>query len=200
MQALLVAPNLRDWGGRRDHALLLLLYNSGARVSEILSMKQNQVKFGATSFLHLYGKGRKERTVPLWPSTARTLRVWFNEISGSTDLAFPSLTNRMLTRNGLNYLLQKAVVQASTSCQSLRGKTVTPHMVRHSTATHLLQSGVDISVIALWLGHESIKTTHIYLDSDLATKERALNKLNSPISQKRRFIAKDKLLAFLDSL
>ncbi len=201
MQAVISAPNLKNWSGRRDHALLLLLYNSGARASEIVGMKQSQIIFGTSTFLHLYGKGRKERAIPIWTSTARTLRAWFKELSSrNTDLAFPSATNGMLTRNGLNYLLQKAVKQAATRCYSLRNKTITPHMVRHSTATHLLQSGVDISVIALWLGHESIGTTHIYLESDLATKERALSKLLSPDERKRRFVAKDKLLAFLESL
>ncbi len=201
IDALLAAPDLSTWTGRRDNALLLTLYNSGARISEITALKRQQVSFGPSTFLYLQGKGRKERTVPLWPRTARALRMWFEEITAlNVDLAFPSVAKKRLTRNGFDYILQRAVKQASTHCLSLRTKHVTPHVVRHSTATHLLQSGVDLSVIALWLGHESIETTHVYIESDLATKELALNKLAPLGVEWSRFKADDKLLAFLASL
>jgi integrase/recombinase XerD len=201
MEAILSAPDLSQWSGRRDHALLLTLYNSGARVSEITALEQSQFCFGAQSFLRFQGKGRKERAVPLWTKTARALQTWFRELSGrETNLAFVSARGRKLTRNGVDYILQQAVEQAVNECPSLRDKKITPHVVRHTTATHLLQSGVDISVIALWLGHESIETTHIYLEADLTTKERALNKLAPAGVEVPRFKVKDEVLAFLATL
>jgi site-specific recombinase XerD len=201
MEAILSAPDLSQWSGRRDHALLLTLYNSGARVSEITGLGQSQFCFGAQSFLRFQGKGRKERAVPLWTKTARALQTWFRELSDrETNLAFVSARGGKLTRNGVDYILQQAVEQAVNECPSLRDKKITPHVVRHTTATHLLQSGVDISVIALWLGHESIETTHIYLEADLTTKERALNKLAPAGAEVPRFKAKDEVLAFLATL
>jgi integrase/recombinase XerD len=201
IDALLAAPDLKIAAGRRDHALLLTLYNSGARASEIITLRTSQVALGTCSFLYLHGKGRKERTIPIWSKTASVLRSWLAEIAGlQTDLVFANVTGQKLTRNGLNYILQRAVKRASIQCPSLATKTVTPHMLRHTTATHLLQSGVDISVIALWLGHESIETTHIYLESDLDTKERALNKLAPAGSEIPRFRPTDEVLEFLSSL
>lgn len=201
MEALLAAPDLTQWSGRRDHALLLTLYNSGARVSEIMALEQAQLSFGAQNVLHLHGKGRKERAVPLWTKTARALQAWFKELAGRpTSLVFLSARGKKLTRNGVDYILQQVVERAVKECPSLRDKKVTPHMLRHTTATHLLQSGVDISVIALWLGHESIETTHIYLETDLATKEKALNKLAPAGAEVPRFKAKDEVLAFLAAL
>jgi integrase/recombinase XerD len=201
MDAILAAPDLRSWQGRRDHALLLTLYNSGARVSEIAAVEQFQCRFGVQSLLQLQGKGRKERTIPLWITTARTLQAWFRELAGRpTPLAFPSARGTQLTRNGVDYILQQAVTQAARSCPTLREKSVTPHTVRHTTATHLLQAGVDLAVIALWLGHESIETTHIYLEADLATKEQALGKLAPAGAEVPRFKAKDEVLAFLAGL
>jgi len=202
VNALISAPDLAKWRGRRDHALLVTLYNSGARASEIIELRQTQVVLAKNSFLHLYGKGRKERTVPLWVTTARTLRSWFDELGGAldTNLAFPNTAGKALTRNGLNYILQQAVQRGSPKCPTLREIHVTPHMVRHSTATHLLQSGADIALIALWLGHESIETTHIYLESDLTAKERVLQKLAPTGKKLQRFKADDKVLAFLATL
>ncbi|HKX28136.1 MAG TPA: site-specific integrase [Blastocatellia bacterium] len=201
IDAVLAAPDLTRRSGRRDQALLLTLYNTGARVSEITELRRDQVNFGTSSFLQLYGKGRKERAVPLWPRTARILQAWFREIESSPhSLAFPSLRGNPLTRDGVNYVLQRAVSTASQGCPGLREKKISPHTLRHSTAMHLLQSGVDITVIALWLGHESIETTHIYLEADLETKERALNKLAPAGSETPRFKAQDEVLAFLTAL
>jgi integrase/recombinase XerD len=200
-EALLAAPDLQTWQGRRDHALLLTLYNSGARVSELTALQCHQVHFGACSFLQLSGKGRKERSVPLWPKTARTLKAWFAELAAKPmSPAFPSARGRPLTRNGVDYLLQQAVCRAALHCPSLRSKRISPHTWRHTTATHLLQSGVDISVIALWLGHESTETTHVYIEADLATKESALEKLAPAGKTVPRFKATDPLLAFLATL
>jgi integrase/recombinase XerD len=201
MEAILAAPDLTNWQGRRDHALLLTLYNSGARVSEITSMQRGQVHFGATTFLQLHGKGRKERSVPLWTKTSRALQVWFRELEGTShQTAFPNARGKPLSRDGVDYILQQAFTCATEKCESLQGRKISPHTVRHATAMHLLQSGVDITVIALWLGHESIETTHIYLEADLQTKERALNKLAPAGSEVPRFKAKDEVLAFLATL
>lgn len=201
MEALLNAHDLSTWQGRRDHALLLTLYNSGARVSEITGLQRSQVRFGGSSYLHLHGKGRKDRTVPLWPQTGRTLQVWFRELEGQPHtLAFPSVRGTALSRDGVNHLLQRAVARATIGCPSLRERRISPHTFRHTTAMHLLQSGVDISVIALWLGHESLETTHIYLEADLKTKERALEKLAPAGASAPRYQAQDEVLAFLSTL
>jgi integrase/recombinase XerD len=201
VEALLAAPDRSCWVGPRDHALLLTLYNSGARVSEVTTLQRHQVCFGTPTFLQLTGKRRKERTVPLWPHTSRTLQAWFAELGeegGRT--AFPNTRGRPLSRDGVAHLLQRATHKAMTGCPSLRAKKITPHVLRHTTALHLLQAGVDIAVIALWLGHESIETTHVYLEIDLAYKEQALHKLAPIEGPLARFTAPDTLLAFLASL
>ena len=175
VDAILAAPDLATWTGRCDHAMLLTLYNTGARVSELTSLESRQVNFGSKTFVELHGKGRKERTVPLWPKTARILQAWFRETAaGPSTLAFPSARGRQLSRDGVGCFLEKAAQHAAKNCATLIDKHVHPHLVRHSTAMHLLQSGVDITVIALWLGREHIQTTHGYVEADLATKERAL--------------------------
>jgi integrase/recombinase XerD len=200
IQALLDAPNRAWWTGRRDHALLLTLYNSGARVSEITSLPCHQVSFGASTFVQLAGKGRKERTVPLWPETRQVLKVGFNELGDkSKGLAFPSARGNPLSRDGVDYLLKQAIQRALPTCPSLATKHITPHVIRHSTALHLLQAGVDVATIALWLGHESIETTHVYLETDLALKK-ALAKLDPVNTAWGRFKAVDPLLDFLASL
>jgi integrase/recombinase XerD len=201
IQALLAAPDRSKWSGRRDHALLLSLYNSGARVSEMIAFKRDEVSFGASTFVQLTGKGRKERTIPLWPETAQVLKAWFRELGEQTNpMAFPNARGNPLSRHGVDYLLTKAVQCATDSCPSLATKTISPHVVRHTTAMHLLQAGVDIATIALWLGHESIETTHMYLEADLAMKEKALGKLDPVESEWKRFQANDPLLEFLAAL
>lgn len=202
MEAIVMAPNRSIWSGRRDHALLLTMYNTGARVSEIIALQKTNFMFGSSTFVHIHGKGRKERSLPLWSRTARALRAWFDEPrSARSPTAFPNSVGRQLTRNGFDHILQQTVGKASQTCSSLSGKHVTPHMVRHSTATHLLQSGVDMSVIALWLGHERLETTHIYVEADLSAKQRALDKLSpgeTPAAPKLE--VSDEVLAFLASL
>ena len=201
MQALLATPDTSTWTGRRDYALLLTLYNSGARVSEVLALKRGQVCFGASTFLQLTGKGRKERTVPLWAHTAQALKGWFEELGeGAGSIAFPNARGKALSREGVDYLLKQAIQRATPVCPSLATKNITPHVVRHSTAMHLLQAGVDIATIALWLGHESIETTHVYLQADLAMQEKALEKLDPVEGRWKRFQADDPLLTFLNSL
>lgn len=201
IDAILAAPDRANWLGRRDHALLLTFYNTGARLSELKELKRSAAVFGATASLHLHGKGRKDRQVPLWPDTARTLRDWFNENGNvSGDLAFPNARKGVLSSDGVAYILNRAVNRAILHCPSLSSKRVTPHVLRHTTAMHLLQSGVDVAVIALWLGHETIETTHIYVEADLALKEKALNKLLPPKTKSSRFKPNDQLISFLASL
>ena len=201
VEAILAAPDLSKWKGRRDYALLLTLYNSGARVSELVSLQPSEVHFGSSNSLTLFGKGRKERTVPLWTKTTGVLQKWFRELPAmSTGTAFPNARGGPLSRDGVNYILQLAVQRAAAACPSLSSKRISPHTVRHSTAMHLLQSGVDISVIALWLGHESIETTHTYIEADLAMKEKALEKTTPHEGRNTRFKASDSLMKFLAAL
>lgn len=200
IDALLAAPDQSHWRGRRDAAMLLTLYKKGARVSEITALHREHIALGAaSSVVHLLGKGRKHRDIPLWPRTASVLKAWFREQSNAdTPLVFPSARGQRLSRNGVDYILKQAA--ASANCLSLKAKRIHPHAIRHTTGSHLLQSGVDISVIALWLGHESVQTTHIYVEADLATKQRALGKLEPAGTTARRYKPKDQVLAFLATL
>jgi integrase/recombinase XerD len=189
------------WIGQRDHALLLTMYNSGGRVSEIIGLSWQQVRFGTTTYLDLNGKGRKERSVPLWPKTAKVLHQWRQRQARSSALTiFPSVRGNALTRDSVHHLLREIVQLAIPACPSLATKQVSPHLIRHGTAMSLLQSGVDITVIVLWLGHEDVQTTHVYLQADLAMKEKALSKLAPPETKTARFKPCDELLAFLASL
>jgi site-specific recombinase XerD len=198
IDAILSATNLSEWSGRRDHVLLLTLYNPGARVSEIICLQQPQFSFGTKSFVQFNGKGRKERCVPLWSTTAKALKEWFAESGDrSPTVAFPNARGSSLTRDGVDYILQQAVKRAVVSCPSLNNKRIFPHLLRHTCALHMLQSGVDIAVIALWLGHENIQTTHGYIEADLAIKEQALQKLAPAGQTTTRFQPDDALLAFL---
>lgn len=201
MDAILGAPDRTRWAGRRDNAILATLYNTGARASELCSLQRAHVTFGACPSLRLHGKGRKERAVPLWKKTAKGLHAWFGELAtAGHPFAFPNANEGQLTRHGLGYLLREATRRATATCPSLATKQVSPHVIRHTTAVHLLQSGVDSAVIALWLGHESVETTHVYLEADLASKKRALDKLAPLGPPAQHFKATDKLLAFLESL
>jgi site-specific recombinase XerD len=139
VDALLAAPDQSHWRGRRDSALMLTLYNTGARVSEITALHREHVQFGASTFVHLLGKGRKHRDIPLWPKTAQVLKVWFREQSGATtSLAFPSARGQRLSRNGVDYILKQAVSRANSP--SLKSKRIHPHAIRHTTGSHLLQA------------------------------------------------------------
>jgi integrase/recombinase XerD len=201
ISALLECCDRAQWSGRRDHALILTLYNTGARVSELTTLRRSQVHFSTVTVIQLEGKGRKQRGVPVWPRTARTLRLWFEELTTvASEAAFPNAQGVSLTRHGVAFRLGEAADRAREICPSLVGKRVTPHVIRHTTAMHLLQAGVDIATIALWLGHESIETTHLYLEADLALKEKALQKLAPQGPAVRRFKADDPLLAFLGGL
>jgi integrase/recombinase XerD len=201
MKAVQAGTDLSTWSGRRDHVLLATLYNTGARVSEVVALKVADFAPGSTATLHLRGKGRKERRVPLWKSTSRLLSRWLDSQPGPPDRPlFPNRDGRPMTRSGVAFRLRLAVQKAIDACPSLRGRRISPHTLRHTTAMHLLQAGVDITVIALWLGHESPTTTHGYVEADLAMKKRALDKLVEPARRHVRFKPSDDLLAFLDGL
>lgn len=201
MEAILAAPDRSTWSGHRDHVLLATLYNTGARVSEIIAVCVGDVVLDQTASVRLHGKGRKDRAVPLWKSTMKRLQEWLPRLAGGPQAPlFPNARGRVLTRSGVETRLRVAVATATTGCPSLAKRRISPHTLRHTTAMHLLQSGVDLSVIALWLGHESIDTTHLYIEADLAMKERALATLQDPPSTAWRFRASDRLLAFLDHL
>jgi integrase/recombinase XerD len=181
IEAILMAPDTTTWSGQRDVVLLTILYNTGARVSEVTALRYaDAINPGCTAIL-LHGKGRKERVVPLWKRTSVLLQHWRKQ-NGATAQS-PLCPNRFgqpMTRSGVTQRLKLATKQASNVCSSLQGKVVTPHIVRHTTAMSLLQAGVDLSVIALWLGHESVTTTHHYLEADLNMKEQALATLQPP--------------------
>lgn len=201
IEAILDAPNPTTWSGRRDRALFSTLYNTGARVSEIVSIKCIDIEDELCTALHLHGKGRKERVVPLWKRTSRILKQWLRQIDQSPHSpVFPNRFGKAVTRSGVEKQLQAAVKKAQTKCPSLRDKIVSPHTIRHTTAMHLLQSGVDLSVIALWLGHESIETTHAYMQADLEMKKQALGKMKEPKTGAVHFQPSQDILAFLDSL
>lgn len=201
LQAVLDAPDLATWSGQRDRVMFATFYNTGARVSEIIAITVSDLHLGATSTVHLHGKGRKERTVPLWKTTATDLGAWLPRIArGPTAPLFPNRGRTSLTRSGVEARLRRAVRTAAITCPTLRHRRISPHTFRHTTAMHLLQAGVDLTVIALWLGHESPATTHRYLEADLKMKEQALQRLTPPRGRARRFRAPDRLLQFLDGL
>lgn len=201
IEAVLQAPDSHTWSGQRDRVLLATLYNTGARVSEIIAVRRVDLECERAQALHLHGKGRKERVVPLWKQTATLLRAWVLRIGPEPQQPlFPNRFNQAMTRSGVASRLQCATKAAAKQCPSLRDKRISPHLIRHTTAMHLLQAGVDITVIALWLGHESVVTTHKYLEADLKMKERALAALQPPETTAARFKPSDALLTFLDSL
>jgi site-specific recombinase XerD len=200
-QAILDAPDPTTFSGRRDRLLFQLLYNTGARVSELVALNRQDLLAGTCQTVTLHGKGRKQRTVPLWKKTAKQMRQWLDQLP--PEPSTPIFINRWgtrLTRFGIEKRLAVAAAKAAQACPSLRGQTVSPHVFRHTTAMHLLQSGVDITAIALWLGHESPLTTHKYIEADLEMKKKILNHLTTLKSPKTTYRQKDQLLAFLEAL
>lgn len=201
VDALLAAPDQGSWSGRRDHALILLAVQTGLRLSELTSLRREDLHFGAGAHVRVIGKGRKERCTPLSKSTRAVLTAWVREPLRAEDQPlFPNARGGRLSAHGVHYLLDKHVAVAAGQCSSLKNKRVSPHVLRHTTAMDLLQAGVDCSVIALWLGHESIETTRIYLDADLALKEQVLDKTTPPNGKPGRYRPDDRLLAFLRDL
>lgn len=201
IDSLLKQPDQSCVLGRRDYALILLAIQTGLRASELINLRTSDVQCGATAYISCMGKGRKERTVPLTKVTSKVIQAWITEQQENRDrYLFLNARGQKLSLDGLEYIIRKYALKAQACCPSLLKKKVTPHVLRHTTAMQLLQSGVDIATIALWLGHESIETTHIYLEADLKLKEDALSKTAPPGVVSKRFKANDKLLAFLDTL
>lgn len=201
VDALLQAPDQRTWSGRRDHAFLLVAVQTGLRLSEMTGLKREDLILGAGAHLRVFGKGRKERCTPIAKPTLAILKAWLRERQrGDGQIPFPSARGDRLSVHGVQYMLNKHRLTASKACPSLRQKRVTVHRLRHTMAMDLLQSGVDRSVIALWLGHESVETTQIYLDASLAMKEEALAKTTPPHGKPGRYRPSDELLNFLNRL
>jgi integrase/recombinase XerD len=201
IDALLAAPNQKTWLGRRDHAFLLTAVQTGLRLSEMTALRHGDVSLGAGAHVHCQGKGRKERCTPLTKSTVSVLKAWIRE-QGKEDseFLFPSTRGVRLSAPGVQHMVARHVAKARQSCPTLAKKRVSPHVLRHAAAMELLQAGVDRAVIALWLGHESVETTQIYLEADLALKEQVLARMKPIKGKAGRYRPDDDLLSFLKGL
>lgn len=200
MAALLAAPDRTTWAGRRDHALLLLAVQTGLRASELVGLRCGDVVVGSGAHIRCMGKGRKERATPLRRETAKLLAAWIGDDKDGSSPLFPSIRGERLSRDALEHLVRKHCLTASRVCPSIGAKRVTPHTLRHSTAMDLLHHGVDPAVIALWLGHENVETTQIYIHADMRMKEKALARVAAAPTPSGRFLPDDQLLAFLERL
>lgn len=201
IKALLDVPNQATWLGRRDHALLLMTIQTGLRVTEITGLRVADIHLGVGAHVRVIGKGRKQRATPLTRETVTVMRRWLTERQGQPeDPLFPTRQGGPLSRHTVGLLLRKHTATAAPTCPSLSGKTVTPHVLRHTNAMLLRASNVDIATIALWLGHESIKTTHIYEHADRTLKEKAIARTAPLGTPPGKYQPPDTLLAFLTSL
>jgi integrase/recombinase XerD len=201
VNALLAAPDRARWIGRRDHALLTLTIQAGLRVTELTNLRCQDVHLSTGPHVQAFGKGRKHRATPLTRQTVAVMREWLTERDGQPDQPlFPTSRGRPLSRDAIALLITKHATTASRNCPTLTNKKVSPHMLRHTAAMSLLHAGVDSTVIALWLGHESVEATQIYLHADMAIKERALARTTPPNSTPGRYRPPDTLLAFLEAL
>lgn len=199
--ALQAACDRATWVGRRDYAMLLLTAQTGLRVSELTALDVADVHLGHGANVHCVGKGRKERRTPLLPATVAVLSVWLAERQGhATDPLFPTSTGRRLSRDAIERRITLYTTKAAQHCPSLKTKHITAHTLRHTAAMRLLLSGVDITIIALWLGHEQIATAQLYLHADMTQKERAIAKTTPPAVTPGRYHAPDPLLTFLENL
>jgi integrase/recombinase XerD len=201
VDALLAAPQTTTWTGRRDHTLILLAVQTGLRASELTGLTCGDVHLGAGAHVACHGKGRKNRITPLTVATVAVLRNWLREHPGpSTAPLFPTNRSTRMSSDALQQRLTHHTATAAQRCPTFNQKTITPHVLRHTAAMTLLRAGVDISVIALWLGHESVTTTQIYLQADLALKQQALDRTTPPATSPGRYQPPDRLLAFLEGL
>ena len=201
MLAVLGQPG-ECWSSQRDHLLLAMLYNTGARVSEMIGVRVVDVILDGSACVHLHGKGRKLRSIPLWKSTVVEIRAWLrlNPVLRGKAALLPNRDGQAMSRSNVTQRLSLAVTRATAEQPSLATKRVSPHTLRHTSAMHLLQSGVPFNVIALWRGHESTTTTHRYVEADLGMKEKALARLEAPDTKMGRYKAPDSLLRFLQTL
>jgi len=199
--ALLEACDLRRWTGRRDHAMFALTIQTGLRISELVGLVCQDVFLGRGANVHTLGKGRKERRTPLVPSTIKLLEAWLRERGGApTDPLFPTSTGRRLSRDAVERRLAHHVALAGASCPSITAKRVTMHTLRHTAAMRLLLAGNDVTVIALWLGHEQLATTNIYLHADMSHKQAAIDRVTPLAAKPGRYRPPDPLIAFLEAL
>jgi integrase/recombinase XerD len=199
--ALLAAPDRSRWVGRRDHALLAVAIQTGLRVSELTALTRADAHLGTGPHVRCVGKGRKERATPLTAQVTRLLRAWLGERGGGPgDPLFPTSRGQPLSRDAVELLVARHAKAAQAACPALCGKTVTPHVLRHTAAMSLLRAGTDITVIALWLGHEHAETAQIYIHADQALKQRALDRTTPPGIRPGRYRPPDTLLAFLEQL
>jgi len=200
-EALINTPDQTTWSGRRDRTMLLVALQTGLRVSELIGLRRQDVMLKTGAHVRCTGKGRKTRCVPLRKEVVIALQHWFREqMAQPTDPLFPNARGQSLSRDGVEYILSRHVKSARAKCPSMKAKRVTAHVLRHSTAMSLLQHGVDCSVIALWLGHESMETTQVYLHANLELKEQALAKTETFKGSNVRYRAPEQLLDFLKSL
>ena len=201
IEAVLAAPDRSTWTGRRDHALLLLALQTGLRASELVNLRRADLVTGVGAHIRCREKGRKERSTPLRRQTVGVLEAWLKERGGGVDdPIFPTIRGSRLSRDALERLMRRHADVAARTCPSLASKRVSPHVLRHSTAMELLHHGVDQAVIALWLGHECVETTQVYIHADLRLKERALARVTAPDVKPGRYRPDDQLLAFLEAL
>lgn len=201
IEALIAAPDQSTWVGRRDRIILMVALQTGLRVSELINLQGQDIVIGTGAHIRCEGKGRKERCTPLRQDTVVALKAWLKGRARSdVGPLFTTIRGERLSRDAMEHLVRKHARAASKTCTSLVGKRVSPHVLRHSTAMELLQNGVDRSVIALWLGHESVETTQIYMHADLQIKEKALARVNATRSRLGRYRPNDALLTFLESL
>jgi integrase/recombinase XerD len=201
IDALLGCCDQTTWTGRRDHTLLLLLVQTGLRISELTGLTRADLHLGPGAHVACHGKGRKDRITPLISATVTALREWITEHSGDQNAPlFPTRRGERLSRDAIEHRLAHYTRQAADRCPSLHGKTITAHVLRHTTAMRLLHAGVDTSVIALWLGHQSVDTTQIYLHADLELKENALARTRPPHSRTGRYRPSDSLIGWLEQL
>ncbi len=201
VQAILKAPDTHTWTGQRDRVMLATLYNTGARIAELIALRVGDVYFEGAPAIHITGKGRKQRQVPLWSHTAQQLQRWLRQYPRDPQQPlFPNRSGKPFTRIGVTARLKLAAQIAARQYPELAKRRISPHLLRHSIAAHLLQSGVGINVIALLLGHENPTTTHMYIASDLTMKERALKLLQPPKNAPVRYRPTDRVLQFLEGL
>lgn len=201
VNALLAACDQSSWTGRRDHAMLALTIQTGLRISELIALSCQDITLGTGAHVHTIGKGRKERQTPLTPTTKKMLRTWLAERTGAPgDPLFPTTTGRRLSRDAIERRLAIHLATAATNCPSLASKHVTMHTLRHTAAMRLLLAGNDITVIALWLGHEQVTTTQIYLHADMSHKQQAIDRTRPLAAKPGRYQPPDALIAFLEAL
>lgn len=201
VQKLLSIPDQKTWIGKRDYTLILMLIQTGCRLSELIELKWRSVHLGGGRYIDFFGKGRKERRIPLSKQLSKSLQLWSKKIdSAPSDILFPTIHGTQMSPDAIQYFLKKYSKEAAKKCPSLDNRNISPHIIRHTTAMRMLASGADLSSIALWLGHESIETTYMYLSMDMPRMERILKKLPLYKTKTSRYRPKDSVMKFLEDI